>query len=106
VEHAPDILEGEEWAREFVATGRSGHFFAKSPTDLWRASPHLADDPSHYAWVSENWCVSTNLSLRQKQEILFRYAAAAKWHYGTDWSFQVEGVESIMTLEDLAKLLQ
>ncbi len=87
----PEILEGPDWQKEFVAKGRTVNYFDRDLKSLFRDSPHLADDPNNYTILGNGWFADLNLSNAQKFKNLCKFAAIAKFKFKTDWNWEVEG---------------
>ena len=101
----PEVLDGEDWLRGFVAEGgRGARFFARDLASLFPTSSDRASDPSNYRRVGGGWLANLNLSNRQKFSVLCKLAAGAELSLGKDWDWDVEG-KTPADLVDLADLL-
>ena len=89
----PDILTGEKWRREFVATGRSVNYFAQDPKSLFPRAQHRANDPSMYSRIGDGWFADLNLKNHTKFEVPCRCAAAAGYEHKKDRNWAVGGKE-------------
>ena len=79
-----DILRGENWRREFVATGRSVNHFTQDPKSLFPRAQHRANDPNMFSRIGDVWFVNLNLKNHTKFEVLCRFAAAAGYEHKKD----------------------
>jgi hypothetical protein len=78
----PDLLERDPQ----LAEGDGRRYFARSPKELYPASPHLAED-RNYQSVSGGWFASTILDNPLKFKILARLASSAGSKFGEDWTW-------------------
>ena len=94
IQDRPDILEGEDWQRAFIAKGRAVNYFAKDVESLFRRSPHLAKDSNKYAWLGGGWYADVNLNNVQKFDALCRFGAAAEYEFKKDWDWGEDGLKT------------
>jgi hypothetical protein len=87
----PELFLGPSSDTVYLAIGKSRNYFAKRPHALFRASPHLADNPGNFARLSNGWFANLNLSNDQKFDILCRFSAVTGLEYETDWTWQISG---------------
>lgn len=87
----PDLLTTPDWRHAFIAEGRQRRYFAQSPKDLFDGSPHLADDATMYAQLSNGWFVNLNIGNDQKLGILAKVAAVSEFKIDVDWAWEVMG---------------
>jgi hypothetical protein len=77
----------------FLISGHGGinrwarNYFARSRTQLFLASPHLAEDRNLYEPVSAGWLANVNMDNPRKFLVLRRLAALADFTYGSDWTW-------------------
>lgn len=97
-EAAPTLFTDVRWETTgYFAVGRrrkpgdhaQRNYFARSPKALFRRTPSLADDSSHYRRLSNGWYVNLNLNTRENFEILCRLSAVARAAHGADWDWEV-----------------
>jgi len=97
IEVRPEVFTDIKWETTgYVAVGQrrsEGHairnYFAKSPTKLFRESPHLADNPNNYCRLANAWYANKNLSNAQKFDILCRFGWVVGLTWRTDWDLEV-----------------
>ena len=73
-----------------IAKGHKRNYFGRSPKRMFPSSPHLADDANNYVKLTNGWYANTNLSNREKFDVLCRFAAMARLVHGVDWLWEVD----------------
>lgn len=86
----PELFDYVNWETAFVAKGRSRLYFARDVGMMFPQSPHLAADNNNYTRLSNGWFANMNLANREKQQLLLKFAAVAKFPE-TEWWWHVEG---------------
>lgn len=89
VDAKPALFQIVNWETAFVARGKKRNYFGRNRRRMFHGSPHLADDSNNYARLPNGWYMNTNLSNREKFDILCRFAAIARLRHGTDWTWEV-----------------
>lgn len=116
---APTLFADVRWETTgYFAVGRrrrpgervQRNYFAKSPAALFRRTPTLADNSSHYHRLLNGWYVNLNLNTRENFEILCRLSAVASAAHGADWDWEVldpsEELHTARQRQVAAELLQ
>ncbi len=85
----PELFGHVNWETAFVAKGRSRLYFARNIGKMFPKSPHLAADRSNYARLSNGWFANMNLANREKEQLLQKFAAVARFP-ATEWRWHVE----------------
>ena len=93
----PDVFTDLKWETTgYVAVGqrRNEHgairnYFARNPQKLFRESPHLAEDKSKYASLTNGWYANTNLSNAEKFDILCKFGWVVGLKGGTNGDWEV-----------------
>jgi hypothetical protein len=89
IEIKPEVFDGEDWQRDFVAKGRVRTYFSRDPKALYHTAQHLADDSNMYSLVARGWYAITNLSNKEKFQLLCRLAAITG--VGDNWRWIDDG---------------
>lgn len=64
--------------------GRSRPYIARSPKDLYPASPHLIEDPDNYRQLRPGWFVDVNRNKVGMEQTIREAAEVAGVHFGTE----------------------
>ena len=97
----PEIFSNPGQETIHVAVGHARNYFARSAEKLFKASPHLADDPNYYVRLSNGWFLNVNLSNPQKFDILARFARVAGLEYPENWNLEVEDPTEALKFKQL-----
>jgi len=99
VEIQPEIFTKPAWETTgVIAVGRARNskgksfrnYFAKSPENLFRATPALAENPNNYEKLRNGWYANINLNNAEKLDILIQFGDVLRLVHGKDWSFVVQ----------------
>ncbi len=94
----PEVFTDIRWETTgYVAVGRHRaeegkairNYFARSPQQLFRNSPWLAESQGNYVRLQNGWYANTNLNNREKFDILVRFGWVAGLKGGQDWDWEV-----------------
>lgn len=79
-----------------LALGRRRNYFAKTPSALFRSSPHLADNEANFTRLSNGWLANVNLNNAQKFDVLMRFAGLTGAQYPDEWDWLVHGATDLL----------
>jgi hypothetical protein len=68
----PELFSDPSKETVGVANGRNRNYFARSPENLFRETPELAENSSNFVRLSNGWYANVNLNNAQKFSILAR----------------------------------
>ncbi len=93
-----DVFTNVRWETTgYISVGRHRteegrpirNYFARSPQQLFRNSPWLAEDQSKYVRLQNGWHANVNLNNREKFDILCRFGWVVELKGGQDWDWDV-----------------
>lgn len=85
----PSVFDDPSENTIYLALGKKRNYFGRNLKKMFHGTPHLAENPSNYASLSNGWYANLNLNNTQKFDILMRFAALAGMEYPAQWDWEV-----------------